>query len=43
VQIQGQVGAVDGKVVLHEFADEVALLAGPWLLRAPKQAVMDDQ
>tara|TARA_B100000405_G_scaffold70234_1_gene48225 strand:+ start:1361 stop:1834 length:474 start_codon:yes stop_codon:yes gene_type:complete len=43
VQIQWQVGTVDGEVVLHEFADEVALLARPWLLRAPKQAVMDDQ
>jgi len=43
VQIQWQVGTVDGEVVLHEFADKVALLAGPWLLRAPKQAVMDDQ
>ena len=35
--------AVHGEVVFDEFADELSLLAGPRLLRAPKQTVVDDE
>jgi len=43
MEIQRQVRAVNSEVVLHERLDEQAFLAGPWMLRVPKQAVMDDE
>jgi len=43
VQIQRHMRAVNGEVVFDEFADELSFFSNPRLLRAPKQAMVDEQ